>query len=85
MPQQQQEQASAPAPEPAQAPRQQQQQQQQPGQANGKPTYPQNAADAANAFPLQLPLSPLVPEGTPPSFKPSSPALCFQVGLGLSL
>lgn len=49
-------------------------------QDQAKPPYPENAADAVQAFPLRLPLAPLVPEGTAPSYKPSSPALCFQVG-----
>ena len=45
------------------------------------PTYPENAADALHAFPLRTAVfCPLVPEGSPPVYKPTSPALCFQVG-----
>lgn len=77
-------------PAPAAAPPQQQQdaqkggdapQQQQQKQGNGsKPTYPADAAAAGAAFPLRTAgFCPLVPEGSPPAYKPTSPALCFQV------
>jgi hypothetical protein len=82
MPQQEEEvkgEAAAAAALPSGEQQQGQQQQGQPPPPQGKPTYPENAADAAKAFPLRPPLAPLVSEGTPPSYKPSSPALCFQV------
>ena len=78
-------------PAPAAAPPQQQQdaqkggdapqRQQQQKQGNGsKPTYPADAAAAGAAFPLRTAgFCPLVPEGSPPAYKPTSPALCFQV------